>query len=124
MEYELSRNGMGIRVAEMGAELQSFTACGREWMWSGDASVWGRRAPACFPWCGRLKDGYFVQDGVRYENGPHGFAREYPHDLAGQDEESLTFRLDWNEETWKRYPWKFRLETVEALLHLPGLQPG
>lgn len=115
MEYELSRNGMTIRVAEMGAEVQSLTACGREWMWSGDPSVWGRHAPACFPWCGRLKDGYFEQDGVRYENGPHGFAREYPHTLVGQDGASLTFRLDWNEETWKRYPWKFRLETEYRL---------
>ena len=68
MEYELSRDGMTIRVAEMGAEIQSFTACGREWMWSGDPSVWGRHAPACFPWCGRLKDGYFEQDGVRYHH--------------------------------------------------------
>lgn len=115
MEFCLERDGFAIRVSELGAELQSLTAGGREWMWSGDPAVWGRRAPACFPWCGRLKDGYFVQDGLRYENGPHGFAREYPHVLTEQGDGRLVFRLDWNEETLRRYPWKFRLETIYTL---------
>lgn len=112
MDGQIKGAGLEITVREMGAELQSLRCGGREWMWSGDKAVWGRRAPACFPWCGRLKDGYFEQDGRRYENGPHGFAREYEHTMIERDEKRLVFRLDWSEETLARYPWKFRFETV------------
>ena len=115
MDHCLEREGMAIRVSEAGAELQSLTALGREWMWSGDPAVWGRRAPTCFPWCGRLKDGYFQREGTRYENSPHGFAREYPHTLAERRKDALVFRLNWSGETLRRYPWKFRLETEYAI---------
>lgn len=112
MEYQLQEGGLELAVSPLGAELQSLKACGREWIWQGDAAVWGRRAPTCFPWCGRLKDGYFEQDGIRYVNGPHGFVREEIHTLLEQTRNRLTFCLDWSPHTWERYPWRFRFETI------------
>ena len=115
MVHTLSRDGLSLAVSTLGAELQSLRGLGREWLWQGDPAVWGRRAPACFPWCGRLKDGWFARDGVRYEGGPHGFARELEHTLLGREAGTLAFRLDWSADTLARYPWKFRLDTVYAL---------
>lgn len=111
VEYEMRQGSLGIRVSDRGAELCSLTAWGREWMWQGDPAVWGRHAPTCFPWCGRLKDGWFEQDGRRYENGAHGFARDRVHTLVEQGENRLSFRLDADGDTLARYPWRFRLDT-------------
>lgn len=115
MLHHLQKDGVSLTAASMGAEVRSFQADGREWMWSGDEALWGRHAPICFPWCGKLKDGYFEQDGVRYEGGQHGFGRDLEHELVEKDADSLTFRLTWNEDTLARYPWKFALETRHRL---------
>ena len=69
MQYTLEQNGLSIAVSSHGAELHSLRSGGREWMWCGDEALWGRHAPTCFPWCGKLKDGYFELDGRRYEGG-------------------------------------------------------
>ena len=115
MLYTLERPGAAVTVSSLGAEVQSLRAGGREWIWSGDPAVWGRHAPLCFPWCGRLKDGWFGRDGARYENGPHGFARDLEHTLAQAAEDRLHFRLESTPETLARYPWPFRLDTVHRL---------
>lgn len=75
----------------------------------------GPSCPTCFPWCGKLKDGWFEFEGRRYEGGQHGFARDLEHALTEQTDDCLTFRLSWNEDTLTRYPWKFALETVHRL---------
>ena len=115
MRYHLERDGMSLEVSSLGAEVQSLRTGGTEWMWSGDPALWGKHAPLCFPWCGRIKDGYFMANGVRYEGGNHGFAWNTEHALAAQSAGSITFRLESSPETLARYPWPFRLETTHAL---------
>ncbi|WZU00881.1 hypothetical protein MGH68_15460 [Erysipelothrix sp. D19-032] len=36
-------------------------------MWRGDAKYWGRVSPVLFPIVGRVKDGFYVYDGQKYE---------------------------------------------------------
>lgn len=115
MLYHLEQNGVSLTVSSRGAEVQSLKTGDVEWMWRGDPAVWGKHAPLCFPWCGRLKDGYFVAGGVRYENGNHGFAWSSEHALAEQRADSITFCLESSPETLARWPWAFRLETTHAL---------
>lgn len=65
-----------VRIKNFGAEIISVTDKeGREYMWSGDKSVWGYHAPIVFPICGALKDGRYTLSGKSYELGKHGFAR-------------------------------------------------
>lgn len=116
MLYTLEQNSRSISVSSHGAELHSWQAEGREWIWCGDPTLWGRHAPTCFPWCGKLKDGWFEQDGCRYKGGQHGFARDLEHVLTEQTSDTLSFRLDWSEDTLARYPWKFALETRHRLM--------
>lgn len=115
MQYTLERDGLTLTVSSLGAEVQSLTAFGREWIWEGDPQVWGKHAPLCFPWCGRVRDGWFTVDGKRFEAGAHGFARELDHVLTGRTEDSLSFRLESDDSTLARYPFPFRLDTVHRL---------
>lgn len=115
MEHHLTHGALTLCVSEVGAEVRSLTDHGLEYLWSGDPAVWGRRAPLCFPWCGRLKDGFFLWEGRRFENGPHGFARDLPHALIRQTQTELAFRLESSPDTLARYPWPFQLNTVHRL---------
>lgn len=115
MLYQLEHDGLSLAVASWGAEVQSLRTGDTEWMWQADPSLWGKHAPLCFPWCGRLKDGYFQVNGVRYENGNHGFAHSFEHALVEQTPNSLTLRLEDTPETMAHWPWAFRLDTTHAL---------
>lgn len=117
MRYTLENGSLTLEVDSHGAEL-----CGLckkdgpgELLWGADPAVWGRHAPLCFPWCGRMKDNFFEDGGRRYEAGSHGFARDMEHVLASSGPDFITFRLDWSEETLARWPWKFSLETAHRL---------
>lgn len=67
---------MEIQVSTHGAELQSLLANGREYLWLGDPTFWGRRAPILFPIVGRLADDILRIDGREYRMKQHGFARD------------------------------------------------
>lgn len=65
-----------IKVSTKGAELQSLIANGCEYLWHGDPSYWGRRAPILFPIVGRLADDSLRIGGKSYTMKQHGFARD------------------------------------------------
>lgn len=65
-----------IQVSTHGAELQSLMANGREYLWQGDPTFWGRRAPILFPIVGRLANDTLSIDGHEYIMKQHGFARD------------------------------------------------
>lgn len=65
-----------IQVSTHGAELQSLIANGREYLWQGNPTFWGRRAPILFPIVGRLANDTLRIDGREYMMKQHGFARE------------------------------------------------
>lgn len=115
MNYMLNQHGLTLSVSSRGAEAQSLTKGGTEYLWHADPAVWGRHAPLCFPLCGRLKEGYFLHDGARYDCTPHGFARDLEHTLVAQEEHSLTFRLESDGHTLSLYPFPFRLDTTHTL---------
>ena len=115
MNHTLTAHGTTLVISSKGAEVQSLVREETEYLWQGDPAVWGRRAPLCFPLCGRLKDGYYVLDGKRYECTPHGFARDLEHTLVAQTEDSVTFRLEQTDQTMALYPFPFCLDTTHAL---------
>jgi galactose mutarotase-like enzyme len=65
-----------IQVSTHGAELQSIMANGREYLWQGDQTFWGRRAPILFPIVGRLANDTLRIEGREYPMKQHGFARD------------------------------------------------
>lgn len=111
MEFTLENNFLRIQVRSHGAELCSVVKkqTGEEMLWQADPAVWGRHAPILFPYCGRLKDGMFTHNGVSYEGGQHGFARDMEHTLVDQQPDSLTLCLEANALTMEKFPFAFKL---------------
>ncbi len=75
-----------FKVNTHGAELQSLTQAGREYLWQGDSKYWGRRAPILFPIVGQVAGGVLRVKGVEYKMGQHGFARDAEFEKVGENE--------------------------------------
>ncbi len=58
----------------------------------------------------RNEDNQYVYDGKTYQMTQHGFARDNEFELLEEKQNSLTYVLEENEATLKKYPFKFRLE--------------
>lgn len=118
MRYCLQNAWYQLTVDSRGAEsvnLRRVAEPAIPLLWSGDPQIWPYHAPVCFPWCGKLDDGWFEWNGRRFEGAQHGFARELEHQMVEQTKNSLSFCLDWQgDET--RWPWSFTLRTVYRLL--------
>ena len=116
MDYSIQNQDLIVRVSTRGAELQSIkTALGQELIWQGNPAVWPRHSPVCFPWCGKVQDGWFMWRGHR-QSAPtqHGFVRDLEHEMTAQTENSVSFRLDYpgDPDGWL---WPFAFETTHAL---------
>ena len=98
---ELKNELLAIKVAEMGAELQSVKDNeGREYMWqAGD--LWPRHSPILFPIVCSVNNDTYRVDGQEYHLPRHGFARD--------TEFQVTLALHESEETLKVYPYRFNL---------------
>lgn len=101
---------MEIKTVSKGAELVSIIIDGIERMHNGE-TFWNRHAPVLFPIVGKLKDGKTIIDGKEYEMGQHGFARDMEFEQIGEN----SYVLKANEETLKKYPYKFRLNIIYTL---------
>ena len=106
---KLSNNIISIEVAPLGAELVSLVRKGREYMWSGDAKYWNRRAPILFPAVGKPFNNEIRIDGQVFTMKQHGFARDCEFEEAG---EGLLVMKDVQPEN---YPYRFALEAQYKL---------
>lgn len=132
----IKKGGLTARVSSLGAELQSLSLNGEEYLWQADASWWGKHAPVLFPIVGSLR-------GDRAESvaGPcsmarHGLARINEHELVSvaEDESSVTYAFSSTEATREQYPYDFVLNMTYAItgeatltqtfeVHNTGTQP-
>lgn len=112
MQHTIKNHRLSITVNQTGAELSSLVALdsGREYIWQADPDVWGSSAPVLFPIIGMLKNGETKIDGQTYRIPKHGMVRHNDGlELLERSENHLIFRMKWNEETLKVYPYKFEL---------------
>ncbi len=117
-KFYLENMNVKVTINQQGAELASILSKenGKQYLWNADERYWKRSAPVLFPIVGSLKDSKFVVDGTDYPMGQHGFARDMDFKLVKQsDGKRALFRLDYNEDTLKRYPFKFALEIEYTL---------
>lgn len=107
----LKNDILKIEINEHGAELSSVFGIksGKEYLWQGDKAYWGRRSPVLFPVVGKYKYLKSVYGGKDYSLPQHGFARDCDFTLTEKTENSISFELTENEDTLKKYPFKFRL---------------
>ncbi len=118
MNVTLSNDVLTVVISTQGAELQSIrnNITGDEYLWQGNAAFWNRRSPVLFPIVGAVWNGEYRYNGVAYQLGQHGFARDMEFDIiSGDDESEAWFALDANDTTLVKYPCRFRLEIGYAL---------
>jgi len=99
-----------ISVQKTGAELCSVIdkSSNQEYMWSGDATVWGSFAPVLFPIIGCLKENEFLVEDKSYSIPKHGFIRNNSNlESKILNENTIEFRYKYDENTLKNYPYLF-----------------
>lgn len=101
-----------IKSSIHGAELTSIKMNGIEKLHQANdvldengKAYWGRYAPILFPIVGKFKNNKTQINGKIYEMSQHGFAR----DMDFEKIEENKYLLRFNEETLKKYPFKFEL---------------
>ena len=111
MRYILENDTLRVEIESFGAEIKSVKrkADGREYMWCGDPEYWGRTSPVLFPFVGAPKNKEYRYEGRTYSMGQHGFARDMEFALEAQEGKSIWFVLASTEETYVKYPFRFRL---------------
>ena len=100
-----------IKSKRQGAELTSILKDGNEMLFDGK-TFWNRQSPILFPIVGQIKEGKTQIEGKIYEMSQHGFAR----DMEFQEIEENHYILKYNEQTLKKYPYKFELHVIYKIV--------
>ncbi len=103
----LQNKDITVTVSELGAEMQTLTADGVNYLWCGDPAVWGKHAPVLFPICGALKGGQYTYEGKPYTMEKHGFARFERFEPERVTDTEATFVLRANEKSRACYPFEY-----------------
>ena len=72
--------------------------------------------PICFPSFGPLDNQELIHDGKAWPMKQHGFARDLEFKQVEATADRVQYELTQNEETLKRYPFKFRFLVTHQLL--------
>lgn len=108
-----------IQSKKSGAELTSIQYNGKEILFQGAQVLdsngniyWKRQAPILFPIVGQLKNSTTQIEGNTYQMSQHGFARDMDFEEISKTENEYHYMLKDNEETLKKYPYKFELHIM------------
>ncbi len=104
-----------VTISLLGAEVQSVKYFDEEKIWQADPKFWKGHSPLLFPICGRLKDGYYTHNDVRYEMKIHGIVRGREFEVLSHEKTSITLGVTSNEESKKVYPFDFFYKVMYKL---------
>ncbi len=108
MQVTIQNEQITLTVETHGAEMCSVkNAKGEEMLWQPCEGYWDRQSIVLFPWTGPLKEGYFEVDGIKYEYGGHGFAKDFEHAVVSQQPDTLVLELCASEATRAIFPFEF-----------------
>ena len=121
-EITISSEFISAKVSTLGAELKSLKdlSFDLEYIYQGDTEFWERSAPILFPIVGQLKDDKYSLGNKFYNMPKHGFARDNEFEVVEEQKHKVTFRLGYNAQTLKMYPFKFIFE-ITYIVNVPKL---
>lgn len=116
MLLTLKDQGYTVQIETVGAELKSYkNETGKEFIWNSDPAFWFRSSPLLFPTIGNLREGKTWINGTEYEIPKHGFAKTTDMEYEKESDNKITFFFQYNEDTLKCYPFRFRLSMAYEL---------
>ena len=121
MVIELKSEQLRVEFNSFGGALSSIKdAEGVEYLWQGDATYWSGQAPVLFPICGSLREdtALYIDDKGQESKGKiprHGLVRKKEFELVEQTDNSVTFAIEDDENSYQNYPYHFRLEITYIL---------
>ncbi|MFL0247662.1 aldose 1-epimerase family protein [Candidatus Clostridium stratigraminis] len=117
MKYSLENTLLKITLCDHGAELHNIKGKKEdvEFLWNGNQEYWKYHAPILFPIVGKVLYNTYIVDGNTYSLPQHGLARVSEFRKIDETESSITFNLDYSEETLMIYPFKFSFEIKYTL---------
>ncbi|WP_273478571.1 aldose 1-epimerase family protein [Ignavigranum ruoffiae] len=115
----LENKELMVTISEMGAEIQSIIHkdSGHEFIWQADPKHWNRSSPVLFPNVGTFKDNSYTYQGMEYQLGRHGFARDLEFTVQNVLSHSASFYLKNSAETLQYYPFEFSLQISYILFY-------
>ncbi|MEG1791595.1 MAG: hypothetical protein RR033_02295 [Clostridia bacterium] len=118
---QLKNELVNIKINPFGGTLDSVViknvdGSADELLWQGDEKSWLSKDAVIFPMIGRLKDKKYTVDKTSYSMEIHGLARYSMFEIESQSQNEATLKLSWNEESLKKYPFKFILRIRYKLL--------
>lgn len=118
MDTVIENEKIKLKISTFGAEIQEIINKdnNKNYLWNGDKTFWGRRAPVLFPFVGALKNKEYEYNKQKYSMGQHGFARDMEFELIEKSNIMAIYQLNSNEETLLRYPFEFSLKIKYELL--------
>ena len=98
-----------VEVNSLGAQLNRIYSKDNdtEYLWNGDETYWKKHAPVLFPFVGRLHEGKYEYNGHVYEMTLHGFCQQAEFDVVSNTGDSVTFRIQSDDERRAMYPFEF-----------------
>lgn len=111
----LKNDKITLKINELGAEIKSFYAFDREYIWEGRKEVWENSAPLLFPICGGLKEDKYVFEGKEYTLPKHGYTRNTLFEAEKVSDTEAVFLHKSNEETKKAFPFDYELRVIYTL---------
>lgn len=116
METILRNNNITLKINHFWAEINSLLYKNREIIYKKQENFWQRQSPVLFPIVGALEDNSYIFEGQTYHLWQHGFARDMNFDLEDSNNNSATFTLKSWPETYKKYPFDFKLSMRYIIL--------
>ncbi len=115
MDYTITNGTLTVSAETLGAQLKEIRgAGGAQYLWPGQADIWGDRAPVLFPYVARLTGGKYTYRGKSYSLPIHGFASGAEFACEAGEEE-LRFTICDTPETRACYPFPFRFTVAYRL---------
>ena len=98
-----------VEVNTLGAQLTRIYSKDNdtEYLWNGDETYWKKHAPVLFPFVGRLYEGKYKYNGNVYDMTLHGFCQQAEFAVVENTGDSVTFRIQSDDERRAMYPFEF-----------------
>lgn len=114
--HVIKNDYLTVEINDVGASLWSIKdRDDTEYLWQGDATYWGDRAPNLFPYIGRMTEGQYRLSGETYKMNNHGFARNLSFNVEQISDTHIVFSINNTSETYKQYPYQFVFSIIYKL---------